>query len=202
MKNILLTACLLVVLCHLAMAQTLRGKAVSGALYLNDETEIVAPFIYHEKEQIIVQKDTTGMQIYTTFHVDSFFYYDPELMWQRRFHKRMYRDRAHFFETVTPGKVSIVRLKLPQSAPERMVIKQADRHRLDYHYFVLYQDKLYRLRNYSLKNLRSIHPELWTEVKRFALNRNLDFYKISDKIQMIRKLNELINQEDTFSLKQ
>ena len=202
MKNILLTACLLAVLCHVAMAQTLRGKEVSGALYLHDGTEIVAPFTYHEVEQVIIQKVTAGMQVYTTFHVDSFFFYDPELMWQRRFHKRFYRDRAYFFETVTQGEVSIVRLKLPQNAPEKMVINEADRHRLDYSYFVLYQDKLYFLRDYGLKNLRNIHPELWTEVRKFARNRSLDFYKISDKIQMIRKLNELINQQDTFSLKQ
>lgn len=202
MKNFLLTACLLVVLCHLAMAQTLRGKEVSGAIYLHDGTEIVAPFIYHEIEQIIVQKDTAGMQVFTSFHVDSFFFYDPELMWQRRFHQRMYRNRAHFFETVTPGELSIVRLKLPQNAPERMVINETDRHRLDYSYFVLYQNELYFLRDYGLKNLRSIHPELWKELKKFTRNRQLDFYKISDKIQIIRKLNELIKKQDTFSLKQ
>jgi hypothetical protein len=200
MKHFLLTACLLAVLCQVTIAQPLRGKAVSGALYLNDGTEIVAPFTYHEKEQIIVQKDTTGMQIYTTFHVDSFFYYDPELMWQRRFHKRMYRDRPHFFETVTPGEVSIVRLKLANSVPDRMVINETDRHRLDYSYFVLHQDSLFRLRDYSLKNLKHIHPELWKEVKRFARNSNLDFYQISDKIQMIRKLNALLDEQDTFSL--
>ena len=202
MKNILLTAMLLWLLCHTVWAQALQGKEVSGAIYLEDGTEIVAPFIYHEKEQVIVHQDEMGLQVYTTFHVDSFFFYDPEPMWQRRFRKMRYHNREYFFETVTPGKVSIIRLKLAQCAPESMVKNSEDRHRLNYRYYVLYQGQLYYLSDYSLKNLRQIHPELWKEVKRFARERNLNFYKMGDKVQMIRKLNALISEQDTFSLKE
>ncbi|MEK6482465.1 hypothetical protein WJR50_33325 [Catalinimonas sp. 4WD22] len=118
MKNFLLTAVLLWLLCPALGSQPLRSKEVSGAIYLQDGTEIIAPFIYHEQEQVIVQKNVSGLQVYTTFHVDSFFFYDPALMWQRRFRKINYRKRDQFFEVVTPGKVSIVRLKMAQSAPK------------------------------------------------------------------------------------
>jgi hypothetical protein len=80
-----------------AYAQVFRDKEVSGALYLPDGTVIVSPMTYHEKAQLIVRKDSSAIQVFTTFHVDSFFFYDPELMWQRRFHKRKYQGREQFF---------------------------------------------------------------------------------------------------------
>lgn len=202
MKIILLAAAILWPLCTVVWSQPLQGREVSGAIYLENGSELVIPFIYHEKEQVIVHQAESCLQVYTTFHVDSFFFYDPELMWQRRFRKMTYRDRAHFFETVTPGKVSIIRRRLAQTAPESMVKNSADRHRLDYRYFVLHRGQIYCLRDFGYKNLRQIHPGLWREVKRFARKRNLNFYKMSDKVQMIRKLNALINEKDTFSLKE
>jgi hypothetical protein len=79
-KHFILTAYLLVAFCHVTLVQLIKGKAVSVALYFSDRTEIVAPFTYHEKKQIIVGNDTSAMQVYTTIHVDSFFFYDPQLM--------------------------------------------------------------------------------------------------------------------------
>ena len=181
-----------------ADAQSISKKAVSGAIYLNNGEEVVTPFVYHETEQVIIRKDNAGIQVYTIFHVDSFFFYDPELMWQRRFKKMKYRDREYFFETVTPGEVSIVRLKLPHSAPDRVVLHEAERHQLDYRYFIRYQQNLSNLNSYSMKSLKQIHPEYWSQLRKFARMRQLNFHKMGDKIQMVQKLNDLINKKDSF----
>ncbi|MEK6482464.1 hypothetical protein WJR50_33320 [Catalinimonas sp. 4WD22] len=83
-----------------------------------------------------------------------------------------------------------------------MVKNSEDRHRLDYQYFVFHSGSISRLRDYGLKHLYATHPEFRKEMKKFARHRHLDFYKMSDKIQLIRRLNQLINQRDTFSQKQ
>lgn len=200
MRKLLYAVGLMALLCPHGSAQTLQGKEVSGAIYLNDGTVIITPFIYHEKEQMIVEKKDTGLEVYTIFHVDSFFFYDTELMWQRRFRKIKYRDREHFFETVTPGKVSILRIRMVHSAPESMIASKADRHRLNYRYFIFYEHGLHYLNYYHLKNLEKLFPQHWPELLEFAQKRSLSFYKISDKIQLIRKLNTVLDEQDTFSL--
>ena len=198
MKIVILSTSLLLMISTNADAQSISKKAVSGAIYLNNGEEVVTPFVYHETEQVIIRKDNAGIQVYTIFHVDSFFFYDPELMWQRRFKKMKYRDREYFFETVTPGEVSIVRLKLPHSAPDRVVLHEAERHQLDYRYFIRYQQNLSNLNSYSMKSLKQIHPEYWSQLRKFARMRQLNFHKMGDKIQMVQKLNDLINKKDSF----
>jgi hypothetical protein len=201
MKKLLCAAGLMVLLCPTSSAQALQGREVSGAIYLSDGTEIITAFIYHEKEQVMVEKKATGLEVYTTFHVDSFFFYDPELMWQRRFRKMKYRGREHFFETVTPGEVSILRIRMAHSAPESMIANDTDCHRLNYRYFVLYQDKLHYLKYYHWQKLHELFPGHWTTLLEFARKQNINFYKMSDKIQLIRKLNAILAEKETFSLK-
>lgn len=185
----------------MAKAQFLPGKEVSGAIYLHDGVEIIAPFVYHEKEQVLVLKKSLGVQIYTTFRVDSFFFYDPEMKWQRRFRKMDYREGAYFFETVTASRVSILRLKLPQYVPDRMVKSEEYRHSLNYRYFAYFRGKLTPLKKFSVRALRHSYPEAWEELRKFARSKNISYHQLGDKIRVINKLNDILKGKDSFSVR-
>lgn len=183
----------------LSYAQFQRGQQVNGAIYLDDGAVLTAPFIYYEKEQAILKQDSLLFEVYTTFHVDSFVYYDPELMWQRKFRKLEYKHREQFFEVVAPGELEILRLKLPHNAPERIIKNELDRHRLDYHYFVWHQGKLSSLNSYKPKHLKKNYPQLWKETRKYIRDHNFGFYKMHHKIQIIQKVNDLLDSRITIS---
>lgn len=177
-------------------AQFDTRQEVNGAIYLDNTAVLTASFIYHEKEQLIVKKDHQALKVYTTFHVDSFLYYDPELMWQRKFKKMKYKKKEQFFEVVAPGKLEILRLRLPNDVPERLIESEVDRHRLNYRYFVWHENKLSSLNTYRPKNIKENYPQLWKETRRYIKDHDFGFSKIHHKIQIIQKMNDLLQTQE------
>ena len=129
------------------------------------------------------------------FHVDSFFFYDPTLHWQRRFKKLEYQQQEQFFEVVAPGRLEILRLKLPYNAPERIITNELDRQALNYRYFVYQDGELSTLNGYNIKRLKTTHPQLWEKAKRYRREHDFSFYKLPDKMQIIEQINHLFSDE-------
>lgn len=201
MKRFIVSAILLCIVNSHNYAQFRKGMEMIGVIYLKKDPAIVTPFIYLEKEQVLLVKDSLHFAAYTTFHVDSFFYYDPKQMLKRRFKKLEYQQRTHFFEVVANGKLEILRLKLTIDAPERVIKSSLDRHRLNYDYFVWHDGELSSLQSYKAKTLKKKYPQLWKEIHLYMRDQNFIFHKLHHKFQIILKVNDLLNKPNNSSLK-
>ncbi|MEQ9442556.1 MAG: hypothetical protein RIG62_26185 [Cyclobacteriaceae bacterium] len=195
MKFLFTLAALLGMATTVNYAQWNHVSEVNGAIYLSDGTELLTRFAYHEKTQALSRKDRLTMEVFTTFHVDSFLFYDPALNWQRRFKKLEYQQQEQFFEVVAPGRLEILRLKLPYNAPERIMTNELDRQALNYRYFVYQDGELSTLNGYNIKRLKTTHPQLWEKAKRYRREHDFSFYKLPDKMQIIEQINHLFSDE-------
>nr|WKN39021.1 hypothetical protein K4G66_09935 [Tunicatimonas sp. TK19036] len=195
MKTFIIVATLLGMTSTTNYAQWNRTPEVSGAVYLSDGSELLTPFTYDEKKQVLWRENSSSFKVLTTFHVDSFFFYDPKLNWQRRFKKLNYQQRPQFFEVVARGPLEILRLRSPFDAPERVVTQDFDRQVLDYRFFVYQQGKLSTLNGYDISSIKETHPHVWREIRRYRRAQHFSFYKMHHKLQIIQKVNDLLSDE-------
>ena len=171
--------------------------AYEGSIVLESKEVLTGTFYFEEKEGLLYRRKKEGLEIFPVYAVKALYFYDARENINRQYIK-LVSDGSRYpyqlYEVVLSGEVKVLRKRkshdypLKNDAPE---LVKAGEHAYNYHYFVLFDDELVGLSDFS----REVFPHMFNqhpqELNYLVEGLDWNVKEASGAIQLIKKYNQL-----------